>query len=107
RHRETVKVFLDIKENIDFTLQDDGKKDINVLNKYLTCGVPIYKLCKVNPNSSVVNEKCSKDVTLDKKLIQSSPFYFSDDDHSEDKVNNPSKVIEGGHKTKNDKIENH
>ncbi|GJU53834.1 hypothetical protein Tco_1227548, partial [Tanacetum coccineum] len=31
-------------------------------------------------------------VTLDKKLIQSSPFYFSDDDHSVDKITIPSKV---------------
>nr|GEX86292.1 WIYLD domain-containing protein [Tanacetum cinerariifolium] len=37
-------------------------------------------------SAQVVNEECSKDVALDKKLIQSSPFYFSDDDHSEDKV---------------------
>ncbi|GKB81731.1 hypothetical protein Tco_0948626 [Tanacetum coccineum] len=42
--------------------------------------------------SPVVNEECSKYVTLDKKLIQSSPFYFSDDDHSVDKVTIPSKV---------------
>ncbi|GJX44261.1 hypothetical protein Tco_0260937 [Tanacetum coccineum] len=41
--------------------------------------------------SPVVNEECSKYVTLDKKLIQSSPFYFSDDDHSVDKVTIPSK----------------
>ncbi|GJW86247.1 WIYLD domain-containing protein [Tanacetum coccineum] len=40
--------------------------------------------------AAVVNEECSKDVALDKKLIQSSPFYFSDDDHSEDKVSIPS-----------------
>ncbi|GJX65222.1 DNA-directed RNA polymerases IV and V subunit 2-like protein [Tanacetum coccineum] len=40
----------------------------------------------------VVNEECSKYVTLDKKLIQSSLFYFSDDDHSVDKVTIPSKV---------------
>ncbi|GJT65072.1 hypothetical protein Tco_1016552 [Tanacetum coccineum] len=41
---------------------------------------------------TVVNEECSKYVTLDKKLIQSSPFYFSDDDHSIDKVTIPSKI---------------
>ncbi|GJX76088.1 hypothetical protein Tco_0322899 [Tanacetum coccineum] len=43
-------------------------------------------------SKAVVNEECSKYVTLDKKLIQSSPFYFSDDDHSVDKVTIPSKV---------------
>nr|GFA20165.1 putative elongation factor TypA-like SVR3, chloroplastic [Tanacetum cinerariifolium] len=41
--------------------------------------------------ATMVNGECSKDVTLDKKLIQSSPFYSSDDDHSEEKVSNPSK----------------
>ncbi|GKC79705.1 hypothetical protein Tco_1130479, partial [Tanacetum coccineum] len=41
---------------------------------------------------TVVNEECSKYVTLDKKLIQSIPFYFSDDDHSIDKVTIPSKM---------------
>lgn len=41
-------------------------------------------------STEVVNEECSKDVALDKKLIQSSPFYVSDDDHSEDKVSIPS-----------------
>ncbi|GJV15327.1 hypothetical protein Tco_1360650 [Tanacetum coccineum] len=41
---------------------------------------------------TVMNEECLKYVTLDKKLIQSSPFYFSDDDHFVDKITIPSKV---------------
>ncbi|GKB64230.1 deoxyribodipyrimidine photo-lyase [Tanacetum coccineum] len=50
----------------------------------------LYKLT-VDIIAAVVNEKCSKDVTLDKQIIQTSPLYFNDDDHSEDKVSNPSK----------------
>ncbi|GKB56046.1 hypothetical protein Tco_0912232 [Tanacetum coccineum] len=41
---------------------------------------------------TVVKEECSKYVTLDKKLIQSIPFYFSDDDHYVDKITITSKV---------------
>ncbi|GJY07303.1 hypothetical protein Tco_0374357 [Tanacetum coccineum] len=44
-----------------------------------------------NNFDTMVNDECLKYVGLDKKLIQSSPFYFSDDDHSVDKVTIPSK----------------
>ena len=43
--------------------------------------------------AAVVNEECSKNVALDKKLTQSSPFYVSDDDHTEEKVSIPSTDI--------------
>ncbi|PWA78555.1 WIYLD domain-containing protein [Artemisia annua] len=51
---------------------------------------------------AVVNEECSKDVALDKKLIQSSPFYASDDDHSGDKEHMIGKVNHSAKTTPND-----
>ncbi|GKE20507.1 DNA-directed RNA polymerases IV and V subunit 2-like protein, partial [Tanacetum coccineum] len=51
-----------------------------------------YLSLMYNNVDTVVNKECSKYVTLDKKLIQSCPFYFSDDNHSVDKVTIPSKV---------------
>ncbi|GJW35773.1 hypothetical protein Tco_0058693 [Tanacetum coccineum] len=94
RYAHTVTMYgPDVEHKCWLYVESSGRSNLRMSLKFMKKqGAAIQNMTFLNPADPELSYENAEDVTLDKKLIQSSPFYFSDDGHSEDKVRNPSKV---------------